>query len=53
MPFDEKSEVALKRISTMAANIFVELSQDPRFAGATEEALRQEAVIRAGEELQL
>ena len=53
MPFDEKGEDELKRISTMAANIFVELSQDPRFAGASEDALRQEAVIRAGEELQL
>ena len=53
MPFDEKGEDELKRISTMAANIFIELSQDPRFAGASEDALRQEAVIRAGEELQL
>jgi hypothetical protein len=53
MPFDEKGEDELKRISTMAANIFVELSQDPQFAGASEDALRQEAVIRAGEELQL
>tara|TARA_R110000744_G_scaffold122517_2_gene227497 strand:+ start:1293 stop:2393 length:1101 start_codon:yes stop_codon:yes gene_type:complete len=53
MPFDEKGEDELKRISTMAANIFVELSQDPRFAGASEDALRQEAVTRAGEELQL
>ena len=51
LPFDDKGEDELKRISTLAAIKLTEMSQDPQYMGVPEDMLREEAVLLAGQEL--
>ena len=53
LPFDDKSDDELKRISSLAAVRLTEISQDPNYMGIGEEQLRVEAVRQVGEELGL
>ena len=53
LPFDDKSDDELKRISSLAAVRLTEISQDPAYMGIGEEQLRVEAVRQVGEELGL
>ena len=53
LPFDDKSDDELKRISSLAAIRLTELAQDPAYVGIGEEQLRVEAVRQVGEELGL
>lgn len=53
LPFDDKSDDELKRISSLAAVRLTELAQDPNYMGLGEEQLRAEAVKQVGEELGL
>ena len=53
LPFDDKSDDELKRISSLAAVRLTEISQDPAYVGIGEEQLRAEAVRQVGEELGL
>lgn len=51
LPFDDKSDDELKRISSLAAVRLTELAQDPNYMNLGEEQLRAEAVKQVGEEL--
>tara|TARA_R110002020_G_scaffold355828_1_gene568498 strand:- start:271 stop:1503 length:1233 start_codon:yes stop_codon:yes gene_type:complete len=53
LPFDDKSDDELKRISSLAAIRLTELAQDPNYMNLGEEQLRGEAVRQVGEELGL
>lgn len=53
LPFDDKSDDELERISSLAAVRLTELAQDPNYMGLGEEQLRAEAVKQVGEELGL
>ena len=51
LPFDDKSDAELERISSLAAIRLTELAQDSAYMGLGEEQLRVEAVKQVGEEL--
>jgi len=51
LPFDDKDDDELERISSLSAVRFVELSQDPMYMNLGEEQLRAEAIKQVGEEL--
>lgn len=51
LPFDDRGEDELKRISTLAAIKLTEMAQDPEYMGVPEDMLREEAVLLAGQEL--
>jgi len=51
LPFDDKDDDELERISSLSAVRFIELSQDPMYMNLGEEQLRAEAIKQVGEEL--